>query len=105
MIKESLVNMADLLDSQRPEREPPSLSGTTARHLYLQKLERVQQVEDGQAIDWQWLRGSIDVFGPGRATFQEWESIGVKERAPIGRQPHRLMLHPTMHGTEGGKET
>ena len=53
MVKQTLVDMADLFNIEGTERDPTSLGGATVAQLHPQHLERLQQVQHDTVGDQQ----------------------------------------------------
>ncbi|WP_205704007.1 hypothetical protein [Candidatus Chloroploca sp. Khr17] len=105
MIKQTLVDVADLLDVEGTEGEPPRLGGAAARNFHPQDLECLEQVEDGAVVDRQWVRRHIDPAGIWGTSFEEGEAVGIEEVAAIGRQAQILVLHAARDSAEGSQQT
>ena len=86
MVEQALVDVADLLDVQRPEADPPGLGGAAARHPHLQELQRFEQVQHRAVVHRQRLGLGLPPGRPRLAAFEEREAVGVEQAAAVGRE-------------------
>ena len=104
MVEQAFVDVANLLDVEGAEREPPRFGGAAAWHCDAEDLERLQQVQH---------RAIVHRQGPGvgrfpvrflRTAFEEGEAVGVEEVATVGRQAQILVLHTSEDSAKGRQE-
>jgi hypothetical protein len=55
MIQQAFIDMPNLLNIQRPKRQPTRLYATAARNPNLQNLQRFEQMQDNSIVDSQRL--------------------------------------------------
>ena len=104
MVKQALVDVADLLDVEGAEAESARLRGATARDSHLQVLQRLEQVQDSAVVDRQRLGGGRAPARSCGPSLQERKLIGVEEASAVCREGQPIVLHPAVDGTEGGQQ-
>ena len=78
VVEQTLVDVANLFNVQRPEAESPGLRRTATGHLDLKKLEGFQQVQDCPVVDRQRIGQRVP---PGRlrlTPLQKRKAVGIE---------------------------
>ena len=97
VVEQALVDVADLLDVERAERQPHARAVLAA---LVERLQRVEQVQHRAVVDRQRLGRRRAPVGAGRAAFEEREAVGVEQAAAVGGQAQRVVLDAAVHGAE-----
>jgi len=102
VVEQALVDVADLLDVEGAEAEPPRLR--PAGGLDLQPLQGVEQMQHDAVVDGQRVGRRGAPRRAGGAPFEEGEAVGVEEAAAVGRQAQVLVADAAEDGAEGGQQ-
>ena len=103
VVQETFVDMADLLNTERAERKPACLGGSSARNSHAEDLQRLKQVEHDAVIDFE--RRCRD-RPPSRVrctTFEKRVTVGIEQRAAIRWQSHRFVLYAAVYRAKSSK--